>query len=116
MGPVGVRYHRAMTDSERLSLLRDLRDGRVSRNRAYARFQELEAGRVLRGFRRLRQLGRELARPDARAGAEPWNGGVRVTVELAGVRYRRTVLLEPWEVAFLRDLPGCPRKIPLDPP
>ncbi len=103
-----------MTDSERLSLLRDLCDGRASRNRAYSRFQEAEAGRVLRGFRRLRQLGRELARPDARVGAEPCSGGVRITVELAGVRYRRTVLLEPWEAAFLRDLPGCSRTIPVD--
>lgn len=58
---------------------------------------------MLRAYRRVRSLLRELARPGVRAGAR-WStnpGGLDVAVECPRLRYRRVVVLAPWEARFL---------------
>lgn len=93
-----------MTHDERLHLLHRLAAGDTSRNREFARFEEPEARRVLRSFRRLQGLLLDLTRPDARAQAR-WaedRGALEVSVESAASRYRRVALLAPWEAEHLR--------------
>ena len=105
VGTQGLRYHQRMDEAQRKQLLLELHRGDISRNREFEQFRDDEARRVLRGYRRLRSLLEELVRPGVRArmrwAANP--GGLAVAVEDPGLRYRRVVLLAPWEVDFLLD-------------
>ncbi|MBI5445877.1 MAG: hypothetical protein HY900_32260 [Deltaproteobacteria bacterium] len=58
---------------------------------------------MLHAYRRLRSLARELRREgaEARLRASVGSGEARVEVLIPAVRYRRVVLLAPWELEFL---------------
>jgi hypothetical protein len=97
-----------MNPEERRSLLSDLRRGRTSRNRDLDRFAEPESRRVLTGYRRVKALWSDLSRPGVGARAR-WvenPGHLAVAVEDPRLRYRRVVLLTPWEAEFLAALGG----------
>ncbi|MBI5018422.1 MAG: hypothetical protein HZB55_23415 [Deltaproteobacteria bacterium] len=85
------------------ALLAELHAGRTSRNRDFHRFAGVAAARVLHAYRRLRSLTRELRREgvEARLRAPTGSGEARVEVLIPAVRYRRVVLLAPWELEFL---------------
>lgn len=93
-----------MASLDPAALLADLRAGRTSRNRDHERFDEPEARRVLRGYRRLKSLVRELLRPGVEAHLRrPSRAeGAAVEVVVRSVRYHRLVWLAPWELDFLR--------------
>jgi len=103
-----VRYHPPMNPEDRRSLLHDLDRGRTSRNREVDRFAEPGCRRVLTGYRRVKALLRDLDRPgvDARARWVENPGHLAVAVEDPRLRYRRVVLLAPWEAEFLASLGG----------
>ena len=89
------------------SLLRELHLGNTSRNRAFLRFSEPAAARVLAGYRRLKSLVTELGRPgvEVRILERP-SGEPAVEVLARRLLYHRVVLLSAWELRFLRDEMG----------
>ncbi len=92
-----------MDSTWKSALLRELYEGRTSRNRDFGRFLRPEAAAVLAGFRRLKSLARELGRPDTEVACLPVPGseGRLLEVRRSCLRYRRAVFLEPWEFDFL---------------
>lgn len=102
-----LRYDRPMDSVAALSLLRELHQGKTSRNRAFYRFTDPSAGRVLAGYRTLRGLVADLHRPgiEARVLERP---GADPVVELFArcLRYHRAVRLAPWELRFLLEEMG----------
>jgi hypothetical protein len=105
-----------MSPEDRRALFDDLLHGRTSRNRELDRFAQPECRSVLRGYRRVRALVRELGRP----GAEVcWLGhpeALAVTVTHPRLRYRRVVFLSPWEAQFLASLARPPQGAVPGPP
>jgi len=104
-----------MDPEERHSLLQDLHCGRTSRNRDLEGFAEPARRRVLSGYRRVKALVRDLRRPgvDVHARWVENPGHLAVAVEDTRLRYRRVVLLAPWEAEFLETLaePGATPQI-----
>lgn len=97
-----------MDDSEREQLLAALHRGATSRNRAFERFRDPQARRVLRAHRRLRGLLMEIQGSEARVTAH-WSGDGRtllVECRRPRLRYRRRVTLTAWEAAFLLQTPA----------
>ncbi|MEW6486404.1 MAG: hypothetical protein AB1578_00625 [Thermodesulfobacteriota bacterium] len=95
-----------MSPEDRRALFDDLLHGRTSRNRELDRFAQPECRSVLRGYRRVKALVRELGRPGVEV---QWVGhpeALAVAVTHPRLRYRRVVFLSPWEARFLASLPG----------
>lgn len=97
-----------MSPEDCRALFDDLLHGRTSRNRELDRFAQPECRAVLRGYRRVKALLRELGRPGVEARAR-WVAHpevLKVALTHAGLRYRRVVFLSSWEVDFLAFLAG----------
>ena len=103
-----------MSDAERLELLRQIHRGRVSRNRAFEALSRPEALRVLRTYRTLRDLLRDLGRPgvSVRVRELSGSGSVAVAVVDSSRRYRRIAVLPRWAQRFWTSDLGAP---PLEP-
>jgi len=99
---------RGMNPDQRRVLLDDLQHGRTSRNRDLERFAEPRCRRVLAGYRRVRALLADLRRPGASTRTRWLEGPERLAlaVDLPRLRYRRVVVLTPWEAEFLEALGG----------
>lgn len=96
-------------------LLNDLHRGATSRNRSFELFRDPRARRVSRGYRRLRSLFVELARPGMLVEAH-WSadhGALTVACRHPGLRYQRRVELAPWEAAFFLEHVGSSRVVPV---
>ena len=93
-----------MDAREKRCLLQDLHLGRTSRNKEFGRFCEPQARAVLNAHRRLRSLLGELVDPGVRATVRALEDGrVQVTARRPALRYRRVLVLEPWEAEFLTE-------------
>ncbi|MDW7711380.1 MAG: hypothetical protein SCH98_12990 [Deferrisomatales bacterium] len=97
-----------MTPEERSCLLDDLQHGRTSRNRELERFARPPERAVLSGYRMVKALLGDVSRPGVRVHARWVRGGesLAVALEDPALRYRRTLLLSPWEAAFLGGAGG----------
>jgi hypothetical protein len=86
-------------------ILRELHAGRASRNRNFFNFATPSGRRIFELYRMLRALRADLALPGCRAWVETvrgpgGEGRYAVVVNVAGLRYRRTARLSPWEADF----------------
>ncbi len=97
-----------MDSAQRRALLDDLHRGRTSRNRDLERFAEPEGRRVLAAYRRVKGVLADLSRPGGSARVRWLEAPERlaVAVEVPPLRYRRELVLTPWEAEFLASLGG----------
>ncbi len=95
-----------------VDLLHEFHRGRLSRNRAFERFQDPTVRRTWRLYRTLWSLARDLAEPGTRVRVRDHGNpaGRALVVERPCHRYRRVVLVPDWALGFwLAHLAPHPR-------